>query len=350
MAKLKDIAEYVGVSISTVSRVINNDTSRSVNEETRKKIWEAAHKLGYKPNQFARQLVKGSQEKTKSSKHVGCIVAVPQNKYNHPYFSLILEGIEKGLLEQGYYLDYIHSAEELKNPALLNKILHEHRLGGMILVEGLDAELYAYIKQNVPQIVGIDISDPAVPRVSYDRVAAAKIAVKHLIEQGHTRIGYIGGPGLSGQLEKEKRFRGYKYALEEAGLRLHPSWVLNTNWDVDQSYRLMCGIIEQHAEGDGPTAMFAASDMMAISAMRAVLERGLKIPEDIAFVGLDNIDFSQYTSPPLSTVHVPKFEIGNLAAKVMIDYIQGRYSLPIQFSVPFQLIVRQSSDYNRKQA
>lgn len=347
MTKLKDVAEYVGVSISTVSRVISNDTSRSVNEETRKKIWDAVAKLGYQPNKIARQLVKGSHEKTQPSLKIGCIVAVPQNKYNHPYFSIILEGIEKGLTEQNYLLSYIHSADETNNPAFLHKIIHEHDIDGMILVEGMNRETYEYIKKQIEFIVGIDISDPTVPRISYDRVAASKLAVKHLIDHGHTKIGYIGGLGLSGQIENEKRFRGYREALEEAGVPLNRSWVLNSNWDVDLSYELMRQIMESKVL-DKPTAMFAASDMMAISAMRAVNEKGLKIPDDMAFIGIDNIDFSQYSSPPLSTIHIPKFEIGYIAAKTLADYIHGQYPLPVKIQVPFELKARQSSDFIRK--
>ncbi|HEX7056028.1 MAG TPA: LacI family DNA-binding transcriptional regulator [Bacilli bacterium] len=345
MAKLKDVAEYVGVSISTVSRVINGDTSRSVNSETRKKIWEAVSELGYQPNKLAKQLVKGSKGKSPSSKKIGCIVAAPQNKYNHPYFSHILEGIEKGLAEEGYFLSYIQSGEDIKDPAILHKVIHENPIDGMILVEGIDPDTYEYIKKYVKHIVGIDISDPNVPRVSYDRIMAAKLAVMHLIEQGHKDIGYIGGFGLAGTINREKRFRGYTEAMRDAGLKINESWVLNADWDVDKSYQMMKQVLA--AGSKLPTAMFAASDMMAISAMRAVLEAGLKIPEDIAFIGIDNIDFSQYTSPPLSTIHIPKFEIGHIAAKTLVDYLQDRYPVPVKITVLFQLIKRQSSDYKR---
>lgn len=343
MVKLKDVAEYVGVSISTVSRVISNDTSRSVNAETRKKIWDAVTKLGYQPNRIAKQLVKGSGQKNQPSFKIGCIVAVPQNKYNHPYFSVILEGIEKGLSEQGYMLGYIHSADEMNNSAFLHKVIQEQDVDGIILVEGTGNETYEYIKKHVPIIVGIDTSDTMIPRITYDRMAASKFAVKHLIDQGHTKIGYIGGPGLSGQIEKEKRYRGYKDAMEDAGLSINRSWVLNSNWNVDLSYELMRDIVES-GKAERPTAIFAASDMMAISAMRAVNEKGLKIPDDIAFIGIDDIEFSQYSSPPLSTIHIPKFEIGYIAAKTLIDYINKQYPIPVKIQVPFELKVRHSSD------
>ncbi|MEC0229529.1 LacI family DNA-binding transcriptional regulator [Paenibacillus alba] len=340
MSTLKDIAEHVGVSISTVSRVVNNDTSRAVHPDTRQKIWEAVAKLGYQSNKGTREMiVRGKQKKL--NKKVGCIVAVPQNKYNHPYFSSILEGIERGLEDHGFDLAYIHSGEELKKPNMLHKIVKESEISGIILVEGIEAASYEYIKAHVPYVVGIDIPDKEVPRVGYDRLSAAKHAVAHLIERGHKRIGYIGGSGLSLNMEKEKRFRGYQEMMREAGLPIPKEWVLDTQWDVEKSYELMKQSLEQHKEV--PTAMFAASDMMAISAMRAALELNYRIPQDIAFASIDNIEFSQYCSPPLTTVDMPKFEIGWIAAKTLIDYIDEKMPVPVTITLPFKLIERGSS-------
>jgi DNA-binding LacI/PurR family transcriptional regulator len=342
LVTLKEIAQRVGVSISTVSRVINNDKSRSVNEETWKRIWDVVHELGYEPNKAAQRLVKGDIEQNQQTFLIGCIIGFSEGKYNNPYFSHILDGIEKGLSDQGYRLAYLHTANEFKDPMMLYKTIQETKVDGVIFVEGTSNEIYEYIKSRVKYVVGIDISDTEVPRIGYDRISAAKFAVKHLLEQGHSKIGYIGGPGLSGQMSREKRFRGYKEALEEAGIEVNPSWVLNTNWDIDESYQLMNKLLEL-PDNDKPTAMFAGGDMLALSAMRSVNEKGLKIPEDIAFVGIDNIDFSQHTSPPLTTIHIPKHEIGYIAALTMIDYIQERYSIPVKILVPFELKVRQSS-------
>jgi LacI family transcriptional regulator len=185
-----------------------------------------------------------------------------------------------------------------------------------------------------------------VPVIAYDRVHAAKSAVQHLLEQGHRKIGFIGGAGLTGEMEREKRYRGYRYALQEAGLKVNAEWIINAGWDVDQSYSRMRELLERP---ERPTAIFAASDSLAISAMRAVTERGLRIPEDIAFVGLDNIDLSRYTSPPLSTIHVPKHEIGLAAAKTLIDFLQGTYTLPFKMLMPYELIIRQSSVHTVKE-
>lgn len=341
MATLKDVAEHVGVSISTVSRVVNNDASRSVNSDTRRKIWDAVTLLGYQPNKTARELVKKVAAKPEFTHRVGVIVAVSQNKYNHPYFSPILEGIERGVQEQGGELAFIHTNEDIKSPETLHKIVQESGIDGMIVVERIDPSSYEYIKRHVPFLVGIDISDPAIPSVGYDRLLAAKFAVQHLISRGHRRIGFIGGAGLAQNISKEKRFLGFKEAMEEADLDVRQDWILDSGWNVDTSYELMKRVLENKA--DLPTAFFAASDMMAISAMRAAFESKLRVPEDVAFVSIDNIDFSNYSTPPLSTVHIPKYEIGWVAAKTLFDVSRKQYPMPVRITLPFELIVRQSS-------
>ena len=346
MATLKDVARQVGVSISTVSRVVNNEASRSVNPETRRKIWDAVAALGYQPPKRERRSALHGNHAGDAALRVGCIVAVTQNKYNHPYFSGILQGIEKQLADNGHELAFIHTGEDLRNPATLNRILHENTPDGLIMVEGLEPPLYDAIRKNVPHLVGVDLSDPGIPRVTYDRLAAAKAAVKHLLALGHTRIAFIGGAGLSHDMEREKRYRGYREALHEAGLDVRSDWAINTRWDVESSYVMTKELLK---EADRPSAIFAASDMLAISAMRAANECGLKIPDDVAFAGIDNIEFSSYSSPPLTTIHIPKFEIGQIAAKTLIDYAQGKYAIPVKISVPFELTVRQSSVSVRKE-
>jgi DNA-binding LacI/PurR family transcriptional regulator len=220
--------------------------------------------------------------------------------------------------------------------------VNESALDGMIVVEGIPADAYRWIKQHVKVIVGIDISDPEVPVIAYDRVSAAKAAVDHLIVKGHRRIGFIGGPGLQGDIQKEKRYRGYRYAMEEADLAIDPDWVINVNWDVNRSYEMVKEALEQRGK-NRPTAFFAASDMMAIPAMRAAAEQQLAIPKDVAFFGVDNIEVSQFTSPPLSTINVPKLEMGMVAAKTLLDYLHRLLTIPVKILVPYQLILRQSS-------
>ncbi|CAM4007904.1 LacI family transcriptional regulator [Paenibacillus alkaliterrae] len=347
MPTLKDVSQHVGVSVSTVSRVINNDTSRHINADTKAKVWQAVQELGYEPNESARRLVKNQKEEVRPTKQIGCIVAGSHLREDHPYFSPILAGFNKKLIELGYTVAFIHTPEEIGDEVLLRKMVQEIRIDGVIVIGWINEKLLNYLKSTRIAIVGISASGHGISLVDYDRVSAAKTAVDHLLAQGHRKIGFVGGHGHTGELDSEERFQGYKYALFEAGITLNPSWIINTNWKVDKSFEDMTGLIE-HNGSDLPTAMLSASDLLAIPAMRAVLEHHLRIPEDIAFIAMDNIELSQYTSPPLSSVHVPKYEIGMVAAKTLVDELQGGYPLTSKILLPFEMRVRQSSNYNRK--
>ena len=342
MATMKDIAEQVGVSISTVSRVLNHDNSRRISEETKHKIWQAAKQLNYRTNLAPRRsATTGQRAQTQSSaKTIGCILSLPDNKYNHPYYSPILQGIEAKLLEEGITLSFIHTQAELKSEAVRHALLQDRPPSGIICVEGMDKATYRWLKERVPFMVGIDVADPDIPVISYDRMNAARTAVQHLLNHGHRHIGFIGGAGLFGQMEREKRYRGYKLACEEAGVEVRLEWTIDAAWDADRSYKEMQLLLQRKHR---PTAMFCASDMMAIAAMRAVIEQGLHIPDDMAFIGIDDIEFSRYSSPPLSSIHIPKFEMGYAAAKTLLDSMHNPYPFPFRMLLPFRLMNREST-------
>ncbi|WP_018757998.1 LacI family DNA-binding transcriptional regulator [Paenibacillus terrigena] len=349
MPSLKDIAQMVGVSISTVSRVINNDTSKHISADTKNRVWEAVKALNYKPNETPRRLMQKKMNQVEPESQplrIGCILSLPNNKYNHPYFSPILAGIEDKLKSLGCVMHFIRTEDEIREDLENHQFEGDGKPDGLIFVEGVEKSLYQRLKEVVPFSVGIDISDPTVPVIAYDRVIAAKAATQHLIEQGHEQIGFIGGVGLTGDMMREKRFRGFREALERAGLPVNPDWIMNSEWDVDLSYACMKNLLHEHPD-HLPTAMFCASDMMAISAMRAVTEAGLRIPEDIAFIGLDNIDFAKYTSPALSSVHIPKYEMGLAATKTLLDWMDGAYPMPFRMVLPFELMIRESSIHSQ---
>ncbi|MCL6573584.1 MAG: LacI family transcriptional regulator [Bacillus sp. (in: Bacteria)] len=347
MARLKDIAEYVGVSISTVSRVIQNDQTRNVNQETKTKIWEAVKELGYKPNQNAQNLV-NKQEKNKARTMKIGWVANPKQAETNPYFADIYTGIRDTLTSNDYTLITI-TKDELENEALLLKTLYELGIEGLLLIDRIDDSLIDYIQQNVP-LVGLDFfyTDKIVAIVDYDREAAIKKVVQHLVKQGHRDIGFIGG-GIDEtyeDLHAEHRYKGYQHAMEEAGLPIQPEWVINTKWKMNNSYEKMRRLLKEDPF-QLPTAMVCASDMMAIAAMRAVIENDLRIPEDIAFFGVDNIEMGKYSSPPLSTVEIPKYEMGRMAAKTIMEMVEEKIKLPLKIILPFELVLRASSNIKR---
>lgn len=337
MPTLKDIAQRVGVSISTVSRVLADESNRAVNSETKQKIWDTARDLGYAVKSPA-------QEYSPVSRGIGCVVSTMQDRHYHPYFSVIFDGIEKELSRSGYKIAFTHTQEDLKKPEILRQIIDTNQVEGIIVIEGIESKLYNYMKKHIKHIVGIDVSDTGIPTISYDRVEAARMAVKHLLDQGHRDILFIGGTGLSGEFDREKRFRGYKLALEQAGLAINPKYILNAEWKPDHAYQLVLKYVDEH-RGQLPTAVFAASDIMAMAAMRAISEKGYRTPQDFAIVGFDDNEPSRFTVPPLSTIHIPTFEIGIVAAKTILQCIQSPYPLPIKILLPFEPIFRKSSDW-----
>jgi LacI family transcriptional regulator, purine nucleotide synthesis repressor len=348
VVRLKDIAEYVGVSISTVSRVIQNDQTRNVKPETKTKIWEAVKELGYIPNQHARNLVANKQEKSNiRSMKIGW-VANPKEAEMNPYFATIYTGIRDTLAANDYSLITI-TKDEIENEVLLLKTIHDLGIEGLLLIDPIEDSLIEYIQQNIP-VVGLDFfyTDKHIAIVDYDREASIKMVVQYLVQQGHRDIGFIGG-GVGKNFEdlySEHRFKGFQQAMGVAGLAIVPEWVINTQWKMENSYEKMKDLIKRdrlHL----PTAMVCASDLMAIAAMRAVRECNLGIPEDIAFFGVDNIEMGKYSSPQLSTVEIPKYEMGRMAAKTIMELVEKEIRLPIKMVLPFELVLRESSNIKR---
>lgn len=348
MVRLKDIAEYVGVSISTVSRVIQNDQTRNVNQETKNKIWQAVKELGYTPNQHARNLVNNRQSKSDVRTMKIGWVANPKQAEINPYFSDIYSGIRDTLTVNDYTLISI-TKDELENEALLLKVIHDAGIEGLLLIDRIDDSLIDYLQKLIP-VVGLDFfyTNKEMAVIDYNREAAIKKVVQHFVKNGHRDIGFIGG-GIDESFEdlhEESRFKGFQAAMEEAGLTIRDEWVINTRWKMENSYKDMTSLIKKDQK-QLPTAMVCASDMMAIAAMRAVTENKLKIPNDIAFFGVDNIEMGKYVSPPLSTVDIPKYEMGKMAAKTIIEMVEEKVLLSIKIILPFELVIRESANINR---
>ncbi|MGE6376425.1 LacI family DNA-binding transcriptional regulator [Peribacillus muralis] len=348
MIRLKDIAEQVGVSISTVSRVIQNDQTRNVNQETKARIWEAVKELGYIPNQHARNLVANKQEKRNVRTMKIGWVANPKQAEINPYFANIYTGIRDELTNNEYNLISI-TKDELENEALLLKTIHDLGIEGLLLIDKINDNMIEYIQQYIP-LVGLDFfyADKNIAIIDYDREASTKMVVKYLVKQGHHDIGFIGG-GVNETFEDlyaEHRFKGFQRAMEETGLEIQPEWVLNTRWKMENSYVEMKRLIKKNPL-HLPTAMVCASDLMAIAAMRAARENKIRIPEDIAFFGVDNLEMGKYSSPQLSTVDIPKYEMGRMAAKTIIEMVEGKIKLPVKIILPFELVFRESSNIKR---
>ena len=337
MSTIRDVAKLANVSTATVSRVMNNDTKYKITDATKKRVWDAIRVLNYtmpaKPPKRKHEPVSQS-----TSHKIGCILSVTKKKYNDPYFMSILAGIERRLEEKGCTISFIKTGAELVDRATLAAAFKEP-VAGMLLMETLNRDLYDYVRGHVPHMVGIDTMREDIDNVGYDHYQAGLLAARHLINKGHKKIGFIGGSGDSPDLMNSRRYQGYYIAMSEAGLQVNPKWTLNCEWDEDLCAAQVDALCKS---GDYPTAIMAASDLMAIVAMNSLFRNGLSVPHDVAIASISNIDMSKYTTPPLTTVHIPTEEIGVVAADMLLSRINGNDLLPQRIILPTSLLERNS--------
>lgn len=337
MSTIRDVAKKANVSIATVSRVINNDTKYKITDETRNRVLDAIKALDYVA--ASRIPKRGTENPASNSGYkVGVVLSVTKKKYNDPYFMSILSGIEKRLQERGGSVSFIKTGVELRDRENLISAFQEP-ISGMILMETLSPDIFEYVRSHTPYIVGIDTLSQDIDNVGYDHYHAAVVATKHLIAQGHTRIGFIGGSGESDDIMNSRRFQGYYIAMTSAGLPVERKWILNCEWDEDICAEQVDDLCKTR---DLPTAIFASSDLMAIVAMNSLFKNGLSVPHDVAVIGVSNIDISKYTTPPLTTVHIPTEEIGIIATDQLLSRIGGNDLPPQKILLPTSLLIRGS--------
>lgn len=327
----EDVAKIAGVSRATVSYVINGGP-RPVSEETRQRVLEAIRQTGYQPNAVARNL------RLQRTSTLGLIVPDTHN----PYFSEVARGIEAIAFEHKYTVFLCHSGSELEREMQYVNMLHTQRVAGVIWIPGTaDFTPYYKLKEYGIFTVIIDrqVPDEVVPAVMADNLQGGALATRHLIELGHRRIGYIRRPvELS---HSRGRFEGYQTALRMSGIPFDEHLVVKGGFVLEDGRR---AVNELLALPQPPTAIFAYNDIMAIGALRALFEAGLRVPQDFSLVGFDDIAQASFTCPALTTVHLPKFEMGQRGAKLLISLIE-KQEPPAEILTPLgvHLIVRESS-------
>jgi DNA-binding LacI/PurR family transcriptional regulator len=326
-----DVARLAGVSRATVSYVVNNGP-RPVSEETRARVIAAIQKIGYRPNELARNL------RTNRTFTLGLIVPDTHNSY----FSEVARGIENIAFEQGYTVFLCHSGSNLNREMQYVNMLQAQRVAGVIWIPGtIDFTPYHKLKEyGVPAVV-IDrlVPDEVVPAVVADNYQGGFLATTHLIELGHKRIGFI--RRHVDMSHSQGRYDGYLSALRAHSIEIDDNLVVKGGFTLDDGRRAVKTLLELR---NPPTAVFAYNDTMAIGGLRAAHEAGLDVPNDLSIVGFDNIALSGFTCPALTTVHLPKFEMGQHGTKLLISLIEKKQS-PGDLLTPLgvKLIVRESS-------
>jgi LacI family transcriptional regulator len=331
MATIKDIARMVGVAPSVVSRALNN--RYGVKETTKKQIIKIAEELNYYPNTAAQSLV------TRKTHTIGIMMA----DISEPYYSQIIKGMEYVASQTDYMLLFSNSFEKLEHGKVLQKMVDAQRVDGLIIYgSNINETNFAYrlIERDVPFIlVERNFRDPRVNCIWSDNIKGGYLATQHLIERGHRRIAHISG-NLDYQ-EALDRLEGYKKALFEHDIVYSGEWVAIGKFVWQQGYTAMKELLDCRPRC---TAVFAANDSMAYGAMQAICEAGLKIPDDIAVIGYDDLQFSALLNPPLSTLRQPCYEIGRKAMETLVGILHGdNIDQPVKICFETELIIRNST-------
>jgi LacI family transcriptional regulator len=334
MATIKDIAKKAGVSVTTVSRALNGYDD--VNEETRKKIKKVAQELSYSPNAVARSLV------SKKTRTIGLIISDINRAGAKDAFAYeVLCGINDRTGDLNYDLLLFSTNPSKQMEKSYTALCRERNVEGAIL-SGLrldDPYLQEVIEQNAFPCVLIDIPKVGanVAHITSDNRFGAAIAARHLLENGHRQIAMINGHNQA--FVSRERFEGFKDALEQFGISAQSEFVFDGLFSEDGGAEAMYQILIRHPE---VTAVFCASDLMALGAIRTLERMGRKVPEDISIVGFDDITISAYCSPKLTTIRQDKYELGYQAAQMLIDMLENR-SDNRKVILNNQLIVREST-------
>ncbi|MDD5423909.1 MAG: LacI family DNA-binding transcriptional regulator [Candidatus Omnitrophica bacterium] len=326
---IDDVAGEAGVSIATVSRVINN--IGSVKERNKLKVLEAVDKLNFKPNISASRL---ASNKVNS---VGLIMPVYDDMFGSFFFTELMKGIRDVVFPARRDLILLYNVNEPEDD-FYRRILNKTYIGGLILELGA-LEINPILgKSDIPYVVVNGTYDE--PRINYISVSnrtGAHDAVKYLIGMGHSRIATIHG-ALNIQSGRE-RLEGYTQALEESGIPVSRDLILDGNFFRKTAYEKMTALL---GAKEPPTAVFVASDEMALGAIKAVKDKGLNVPGDISLVGFDDNPMCSELSPKLTTVRQPITEMGRLAAETIIKLIDKEEKPGVKKTLATELITRDS--------
>jgi len=306
---IQDIAERANVSISTVSRVLNN--TAPVAEETRERVLSIIAELGYKPNLFAQGLA-GGQSKT---------IGVLTQLIGSPFYDVILRGILTGIDGSGYSPLFADGGWDAKKDQLALNMFIQRQVDGLIILTGHSPEEFLVeIASEIPMIiVGRDIPDLKEQCLPFDDFEAAQKATQYLIEVGHRRIAHI--TGLRNHQDALERRDGYLMAHKEAGIEADPDLMIEGDFTEPSGVMAVEMLLMR---GRIFSAIFAANDQMAYGARLALYRRGLRVPEDVSIVGFDDQAPTAYMVPPLTSIRRTPLEIGEAAGQALVNLMQGK--------------------------
>jgi LacI family transcriptional regulator len=329
MATARDVARLAGVSTSTVSHVLNG--TRAVSEGVRQRVLAACEELSFEPNVVARSL------KTSQSRTVGFLV----NDVN-VFFTDILRGVEEVAEQHGYSVIFCHSHGDAERELSYLRLLRGRQVDGIILAPtGTRHPALERLAANQYPVVLVDGAVPGLgfDLVSVDNETAAYAAVKHLTDLGHSRIAMVSG--AAGFISTESRLQGYRRALVDSGAGFDPSLVVSGHSRTREGREAVLSLMSRTPR---PSALFVGNHQMTVGAIIALRELGIAVPDDLALVGFDDLDWAAFLRPPLTTIAQPTYEIGRSAMKLLLDRIGRSADGPARrVLLAGQLMVRESS-------
>lgn len=324
---IRDVARQAGVSHQTVSRVING--SEDVLPETRAIVEAAIEELGYRPSAIARSMARGST-------HTLAIISPNLTDYT---FASVIEGAEVEARQHNYFVLSSSASDLQAFQGLVDELVGHRRVDGLIVINPYADDRYQHIPKNFPVVfVGARSHDENVCSISLDDEKVAYEATQHLISLGHKRIGLVTGP-----MEEDcsqDRCKGFRRALNEAGIAYDESLVFEGDWSASSGSDALADFVKK---GNLPTAVFAQNDRMAMGVMRAARDANLNVPDQLSVIGVDDMPLSSYFDPPLTTMQQDMPLIGREAIRKLMDIIRNKTVQQTVLKLPAQLVVRQST-------
>ncbi len=314
---IDDIANKADVSVMTVSRILNNKKGHA-SKSVRERVMNIAKEFNYIPHGPAVSLV------TQRTKMIGLIVPDISN----PIYPVFVNGLHDTIKEEGYHFLLGNTYGDSNEEFSILKMFLRNRVDGLIILsleskqdEVTEGSIVRLLRESGVPIVlsGRTFEDLKVDQVMSDSTRGAYLVVRHLLDLGHRRIGHIRGP--YGVPAADLRLKGYQMALEEHGITFDESLIIESTFKQESGYRSMKEFMKMKCP---PTAIFAANDIMALGAMLAIQEEGLRIPDDISIVGFDNIPLCDLVNPGLTTVAQPEYESGKKAAELILRRISEK--------------------------
>jgi len=323
---IKDVASKAGVSASTVSHVINN--TRYVSEETSSKVLEAIRDLNYYQNTQAKSLITGK------SNIIGLVVSDITN----PFFPELVGGVEKGAMQQGFDVFLFNTDYDSERTAIITRRLIEQKVDGVIIMTTeIEYGLVNILTSNAIPLVLLDwgITDNLVCNIKENFMTGIDEAINHLVELGHREIAFISGPlKLKTAITRKEAFLAS--ICKYQGIVTNPI-IIEGDFKIEGGELAATRIL---SSGKFPTAILASNDLMAIGAIKGIRKRGLRIPQDISIIGLDDIFIASNMEPPLTTINLPRYQIGEMAWRLLHGLISNETEMRKEEVVDTRLVVR----------